>query len=82
MKRVVFLILILFVSICVMADDTHQKIGEGIENYVLDVILETDIMDIISDEESRCLESMWDETNPVGYYIYLIQLYGKYIKEE
>lgn len=57
------------------------EIGNDVENWVLDVVYETDIFDKITEEEREFLHEMEEESLGL-YYIHLIKLYGKYYSEE
>lgn len=56
--------------------------AESLENYVIDVVFETDIFDDITVEEQAWLDELWDEKNPGPYYIRLIELCEKYYGEK
>ena len=60
----------------------YYELGNDLENYVLDVVFETDILDDITEEESEQLEHFIDEGMIGLYYIELIKLMGKYYDEE
>lgn len=62
--------------------DSHAQISRDIENYILDVIYETDLFDLITDDERLRLDSLYDELRPASYYIELLMLYGKYYYDE
>ena len=59
----------------------YYEMGNDLENYILDVVFETDIFDDISEEESEWLEYLIDDGEIGRYYIELITLcercYGK-----
>lgn len=59
----------------------YYEIGNDLENWVFDVIYETDLMDDITEDEKKYLDELWDEENYSRYYIELVILYGKYYKE-
>ena len=56
----------------------YYELGNALENYILDVVFETDILDDISEEESEYLEYLIDEGMIGTYYIKLIELCEKY----
>ena len=60
----------------------YYELGNDLENYVLDVVFETDIFEDITEEESEYLEYLMDEGMIGLYYIELIRLMGKYYGEE
>ena len=64
----------------------YYELGNDLENYYLDVILETDIFDDINEEEREWLDYLDDEGERARYYIELITLcekyYGKQIRGE
>lgn len=56
----------------------YYKIGNDLENYVLDVVFETDIFDDITEEEQEMLDQLYNDDNVGLYYIKLIELCEKY----
>lgn len=57
----------------------YYELGNDLENYVLDVVFETDLFDDITKEEQKYLDYFYDEAKEIGlYYIELIRLMGKY----
>lgn len=53
------------------------EIGVNIENFILDVIYETDLFEEITTEESKYLQDLEEDEYP-RYCIELLVLYGKY----
>ena len=59
--------------------EQYYEIGNDLENYVLDVVFETDLFDEITEEEQQYLNHLYDEKKEIGlYYIELVRLMGKY----
>lgn len=58
--------------------EDYYEMGNDLENYILDVVFETDIFDDITEEESEWLEYLIDDGEIGRYYIELIYLTGKY----
>lgn len=58
-------------------DSTVCEIGVQVENYILDVIYETDLFDEITDEERDYLYELEEKDYP-RYCVELLVLYGKY----
>ena len=58
--------------------EVYYKMGNDLENYVIDVVFETDLFDDITEDEQKYLDELWDEENPGLYYIELIRLCEKY----
>lgn len=54
------------------------EIGNDLENYILDVVFETDLFEDINEEESEWLEYLIDEGEIGRYYIELVILCEKY----
>lgn len=61
-----------------ITENVYYKMGNDLENYVLDVVFETDIFDDITEDEQKHLDELWDEKDPGLYYIELIKLCEKY----
>lgn len=61
-----------------ITENVYYKMGNDLENYVIDVVFETDIFDDITEEEQKHLDELWDEKDPGLYYIELIKLCEKY----
>ena len=61
-----------------ITENVYYKMGNDLENYILDVVFETDIFDDITEEEQKHLDELWDEKDPGLYYIELIKLCEKY----
>ena len=59
--------------------EEYYQMGNQLENYILDVVFETDLFDDITKEEQEYLDYLYDEEKEIGlYYIELIRLMGKY----
>lgn len=59
--------------------EQYYEMGNDLENYVLDVVFETDLFDEITEEEQQYLNYLYDEKKEIGlYYIELVRLMGKY----
>lgn len=59
--------------------EQYYEMGNDLENYILDVVFETDIFDDITKEEQEYLDYLYDEKKEIGlYYIELVRLMGKY----
>lgn len=61
-----------------ITENVYYKMGNDLENYVIDVVFETDIFDDITEDEQKHLDELWDEKDPGLYYIELIKLCEKY----
>lgn len=61
-----------------ITENVYYKMGNDLENYVIDVVFETDIFDDITEDEQKYLDELWDEKDPGLYYIELIKLCEKY----
>jgi len=61
-----------------ITENVYYKMGNDLENYVIDVVFETDIFDDITEDEQKYLDDIWDEKDPGLYYIELIKLCEKY----
>lgn len=58
----------------------HYDIGVEVENYIIDVIYETDLLEDITEEERSYLEELEDTDLP-RYCVELIAIYGKYYRK-
>ena len=61
-------------------DSTTYEIGNDVDNFILDVVYETDLFDDITEEEQKYLDEL-EESWYGRYCIELIMLYQKYYGE-
>lgn len=60
----------------------YYTLGSELENYILDVVDETDIFDDITSAEEAELDDVYDDFYTAAYYIRLIRLCEKYYGEK